>query len=199
MLVSIAEGTLDRQEVYHWLENYHYLHRKSKISYAFGWKVNGELQAVMTIGKPASNALCEGICGKHNKDKVFEINRICAKESLEIPLSKFVATALKTLPNLILVSYSDRGQGHNGTIYQALNFHFTGSTKVRTDISTEGHSRHYEKASEYPNRKIRTSKNRYVLFVGEKRFKRSIAKELKYPILPYPKEVSQRYEIDWTK
>ena len=41
------------------------------------------------------------------------------------------------LPPLIIVSYADKGQNHNGYIYQATNFLYTGATKERTDISTQ--------------------------------------------------------------
>lgn len=199
MFVSLRDGTLSRAEVVHWCKEYHYAHRVPSISHAFGWVENGELHAVLTIGKPASPFLCRGIAGNENASKVFELNRICAKESLSIPLSQFVSMCLKNLPDdLIIVSYADRGQNHNGTIYQATNFLYTGATKERTDIACDGHSRHYEKADSYPNRVHRSSKHRYVTFTGKK-LKKLGPNILNYPISPYPKETSQRYDIDWSR
>ncbi|WBF81098.1 hypothetical protein FMLHJGGC_00045 [Staphylococcus phage BSwM-KMM1] len=58
---------------------------------------------------------------------------------------------------------------HHGYIYQATNFIYTGSTKERTDMYTEGnkHSRHYNEDNKHL-RKVRTSKHRYVYFTDKK-------------------------------
>ena len=201
MLVNTIEGTLDKKEVRRWMKTFHYAKRVPSISFSYGW-VNdeGELQAIVSFGKPASNALCEGVCGKENKQFVYELQRICAKETLDIPLSQFVSSALRSLPDMIVVSYADKAMNHNGTIYQALNFIYTGATRPRTDIATGQHSRHYTKNidGKYPNRVERSSKHRYILFVGNKRFKKEQRKNLKYVEMPYPKEKSERYDINWS-
>lgn len=197
MLISTSEGTLDKKTIEEWAQKYHYKKVIPKISYGFGWVENGELQAVLSIGKPASNALCEGVTGKENKHYVYELNRLCAKDTMEAPLSKFVGAVLKDLPNLVLVSYADEGQNHYGKIYQATNWIYTGRTKPRTDIATKGHSRHYLKAESYPNRVTRSPKHRYIMFTGDKRFRKTLRKELKYEVLPYPSGQSERYEINW--
>ncbi len=198
MLVSTLDGTLDKKEVARWAKSYHYAKRVPSISFAYGWvSEEGELQAILAIGKPASNALCEGVCGKDNKQYVYELQRICAKDNLEVALSTFVGAVLRVLPNLILVSYADSAMGHFGTIYQATNWLYTGATRARTDIATGKHSRHYEKAESYPNRVPRSSKHRYVIFTGDKRFKKALRKELNYSIAPYPKGEGNRYDIDW--
>ena len=200
-LVNTIDGTLDKGVVRRWCKQYHYAKRVPSISFAYGWvSSEGELQAVLAIGKPASNALCEGVCGKENKQFVFELQRICAKDNLEIALSQFVGEVLRALPNLILVSYADTAMGHFGTIYQATNWLYTGATRARTDINTRGkHSRHYEKAESYPDRVARSSKHRYVIFTGDKRFRKALRKNLKYKIEAYPKGQGNRYDIDWSK
>jgi hypothetical protein len=194
-IVSTTEGTLDREVVKKWCKEYHYAKRVPQISQAFGLMSNGELECVLVIGKPASNALCEGICGKENKSYVYELNRICAKGEMSVPLSQFVGKILKDLPNRVLVSYADTAWHHVGYIYQATNWLYTGLTRARTDINTKGHSRHYEKAESYPDRVPRSAKHRYVIFTGDKRFKKKVGKDLKYPIMQYPKGDIQRYEI----
>lgn len=199
-LVSTNAGTLDKAIVRDWCIKYHYAKRVPVISFAYGW-VNdeGELQAVLAIGKPPSNAVCEGVCGKENKHHVYELQRICAKDTLEIPLSKFVGEVLRSLPNLVLVSYADTAMNHVGYIYQATNWLYTGATRARTDIATKGHSRHYEKAESYPERVVRSSKHRYVTFTGEKRFKKALRKNLRWATESYPKGENKNYVIDWTK
>lgn len=193
MLVSISEGTLERSVVKEWCLKYHYAKRVPQISQAFGWKGENGLEAILVIGKPASNALCEGITGKENKSLVWEITRLCARD-ISIPLSQFVGLVLKNLPNMVLVSYADTAQNHVGYIYQATNWLYTGATKARTDIATKGHSRHYEKAENYPERVPRSSKHRYVTFTGEKRFKKALRGKLKYEIKEYPKYDSGNIE-----
>lgn len=170
----------------------HYSGRKPPVTWAFGWYDNGRLMAVCTFGKPASNTLCDGVCGKSNSKNVYELNRLCREDDLAQPLSQFVSACLRILKqyNVIVVSYSDTGMMHHGYIYQACNFMYTGITKQRTEKWTEGnkHSRHYSNDEQGEFRKIRTAKHRYVYFcTSDKKIKRAWAQELRYPVCPYPK------------
>ncbi len=170
------------------------------MSVAFGLYELGNLVAVCTFGKPASASLCYGICGKENSPHVYELNRLCRVESYSAPLSSFVSHCLREIKprNWIIVSYADRGMNHNGYIYQATNFLYTGFTKERTDKYTEGnkHSRHYDNSAQGNKRKVRTSKHRYVYFAtSHKPTKKKWLNALNYPVLPYPKEVNQRYTL----
>lgn len=178
----------------------HYSGRKPQISRAFGLFVDGKLQAVCTFGKPASPSLCVGICGEEYAPSVYELNRLCRLDECTIPMSHFVSVCLKKLKplNWIIVSYADRGMNHNGYIYQSTNFLYTGFTKERTDKYTEGnkHSRHYSNEKQGEFRKVRTSKHRYVYFAtSHKPTKKLWQSALKYPVLKYPKEVNQNYEL----
>lgn len=199
-MISTTEGTLDKAIVKEWCKKFHYAKRVPSISFAFGWEnEEGELQAVLAIGKPASNALCIGVCGVENSQYVYELQRICAKPELEIPLSQFVGEVLRSLGNFVLVSYADTAMNHTGVIYQATNWLYTGATRPRTDIATKGHSRHYEKAESYTERVPRSSKHRYVIFTGDKKFKKTARKALKYKVVDYPKGEIRHYEINWEK
>lgn len=178
----------------------HYSGRIPSISYAFGWLIEEELVAVCTFGKPASNSLCVGVCGVEYKEKVYELNRLCRVEHLTLPLSQFVSGCLRRLSpyDLIIVSYSDTSMNHNGYIYQATNFIYTGQTKPRTDKYTEGnkHSRHYDKDAVETHRKVRSAKNRYIYFaMSSKVRKKHVLKALKYKIEPYPKAINVEYKL----
>lgn len=176
----------------------HYSGRKPVISESFGWYINNELVAVCTFGKPASPSLCKGImCGEYSSN-VYELNRLCRVESLQEPLSQFVSACLRRLSfnDWIIVSYADTGMSHNGYIYQACNFIYTGATKKRTDKYTEGnkHSRHYDNLKQNGLRKVRTSKHRYVFFCTKnKKLKKEWYKKLSYNIEPYPKDKNNNY------
>ena len=184
-----------------WLLYKHYAKRMCSISYAFGLFGNKELIGIMTIGKPASNSLCIGVCGKENSKYVYELNRLCVNDNLpKNTLSFFVGQCLKILPKMILVSYADTSMNHNGYIYQATNWLYTGRTKERTDIGTESgkHSRHYDKKIDYKKHRIhRSSKHRYIYFIGNKAEKRYFRKCLNYQILPYPKGQNKRYDASY--
>ena len=190
-------SNLTYKEAVNFLLPRHYSGRIPSISYAFGYYEKDTLKAVCTFGKPASNSLCIGICGAEYSSKVYELNRLCAEGDLKIQLSSFLAWCLKQLKeeNLIIVSYADTQMNHNGYIYQATNFLYTGATKSRTDKYVTGgkHSRHYNKEDQGKFRKFRSSKHRYIYFAADKRHKKKYLKLLKYPIKEYPKGDNKRY------
>jgi hypothetical protein len=175
----------------------HYSGRKPSITHSFGYYELGVLKAVCTFGKPASNSLCVGVCGKEYSSNVYELNRLCVDGEIKIQLSSFVGWCLKQLKkyNLIIVSYADTQMNHNGYIYQATNWIYTGITKSRTDKYVEGgkHSRHYDNSKQKGLRKFRSSKHRYIYFSCSKKYRKKFIKSLNYTIEEYPKEENSRY------
>ena len=187
-------SSINARDTHDWLLNKHYAKRIPSISWAFGL-FDETLQGVCTFGKPASPPLCVGICGADNSSKVYELNRLVINEWCEKnTASFFISNCLKKLPkNLILVSYADTGMEHIGKVYQATNWIYTGATVERTDIGTDTgtHPRHYDKSIDYTkNRVFRSSKHRYVYFTGKKY-------DLNYPVMPYPKGESKRYDASY--
>ncbi|AGY48171.1 acetyltransferase [Bacillus phage Riggi] len=186
---------ITRQEAKPFILQKHYAQRMPSISWCFGLFHMEELKGVLTIGKPASNTLCDGLLGKKHSKKVFELNRLILDEGLpKNTASFFISRCLKKLKNkdLAIVSYADTAMSHHGYVYQASNFIYTGSTKERTDKYTPNnkHSRHYDNENSHL-RKVRSKKHRYVFFTKNK----ELAKELKYPILPYPKGENSNYVL----
>jgi len=193
-------STLDYQVAVDFLLPKHYSGRIPSISIAFGWFVNNELVAVCSFGKPASPSLCKGVAGEQYSTSVYELNRLCRIETLNEQLSAFVAGCLRRLrsKNWIIVSYADTEMNHNGYIYQATNFLYTGKTKERTDKYTEGnkHSRHYKNTEQNGLRKIRSAKHRYIYFATyDKKLKKEWLENLKYKITDYPKNKNSNYEL----
>lgn len=191
---------LSSQEAWDFLKPRHYAGRKPQIVKAFGWEIDGELVAVCTFGKPASPAPCVGICGKEHSASVYELNRLCRIDELTEPLSQFVSACLRRLraENWIIISYSDTGMHHNGYIYQACNFIYTGQTKQRTDkwVPEGKHPRHYDNQEQGEYRIVRTAKNRYVYFATfSRQLKREWMRCFTWPVLPYPKEANQNYTL----
>lgn len=195
-MIEIRE--VDNKTAVDFLLPRHYSGRIPPISYAYGGYIVNELVTICTFGKPVSHYLCTGVCGEKYHSKVFELNRLCRIESLSIPLSQFLGGVLREISkhDLIIVSYSDTDMNHHGYIYQATNFIYTGITKGRTDkyVSGNKHSRHYNNYEQGRYRKIRSPKHRYIFFATKnKRLKKELLGELKYPICEYPKGDNKTY------
>jgi hypothetical protein len=164
----------------------HYLHRSPPISHAFGAFVEGDrLKGVLTIGKPCTRTVCEGVCGKERSPDVYELNRLWMSDDLPQTCvdsdgethstsyeSQFIGWCLRSLkklrPNVILVSYADTKMGHIGTVYQASRWTYTGTSARFTDI-VDG--KKFE----------RSTKHRYCWFANEVDRRLLVWKELPYP------------------
>jgi hypothetical protein len=152
-----------------WLLNKHYAKRMCSISYAFGlFDSENILSGIVTFGMPPSSTLSESICGKEYKEYVLELNRLVVNEGLpKNTLSFFVSNAIKMLPkNKIIVSFADANMNHNGYIYQATNFIYTGTSsntsKLIDKFGEEFHFRnigHYQKNNRLNVSLVKTRKN----------------------------------------
>ena len=172
-----------------WILDIHYAGRMPSISYAYGLYFYDEMVGMVSYGSPASPALCKGICGEEHRADVIELNRLVLRDNLPNEASFLVGKSLKLLPQpKVVVSYADTAQDHLGIIYQATNFLFTGTTKARTDIAGKDgkHSRHH--LGDRTKRIPRSSKHRYVYFIGNKKQKKVLRNALRYEIHDtYPK------------
>jgi hypothetical protein len=210
--------SIPRQQTKEWLIYKHYAKRMPSISYSFGLYHLNELVGVCTYGLPPADNVTL-LCGDENKEYVIELNRLIKNDGLPKNIqSWFVSQTFKLLPKpLIVVSYSDPNNGHNGYTYQALNFLFTGfggSTKEYIfngkQITTRHVKDYWFKTRKLPFDKERTidwnfknvggqiieqkPKNRYVIFLGNKRDKKRFMGSLKWDILPYPKGNNSYYD-----
>lgn len=184
---------------------HHYLHRKSSCSIAYGLheKSTDEIIGVITYGKPASNSLCVGICGKDESKNVVELTRLWIKDdTLKNTESFFIGNTLKLLSYEIIVSYAEVRMGHLGIVYQATNWIYTGLSDKHVVWLVNGeegsHSRHLldeyggvNNAKEALGEKLvkgeRPRKHRYIFFNGSKKRKKELLNKLKYKIHTYPK------------
>ena len=206
--------SIENSQTKEWLLHKHYAKRTCSISYAFGLFEGLQLIGVCTFGKPPSPPLCVGVCGSENSDFVYELNRLCVNDGLpKNTLSYFVSQCLKMLPPLIIVSYADTSQNHNGYIYQATNWIYTGLSAKRTDWKVKGkeHLHGITIADEFRGKanrvlllkkkygdsfylKDRPRKHRYIYFVGSKTQRKKWRQKLNYKEQPYPKGENKRYD-----
>ena len=184
--------------------NIHYARRMPNITDAFGLFVNGSLIGVVTYGIPASHPLCIGIAGKENQYNVKELNRLVILPKFNGGgynyASYLVSHSLKLLDDgTFVVSYADTAWSHVGYIYQACNFLYTGLSAKRLDTYQPNglHPRAYNKDNHSSLYQTRSRKHRYVYLVGNKRTKKRMLSELKYPIIgKYPKGDEQHYDTN---
>ena len=168
-----------------WLLYKHYAKRIPSITYSFGLFKNDILVGVLTFGMPSSPTLSASISGGKYKNIVLELNRLIVNDGLDKnALSYFVSNSINQLPKpTIIVSFSDNNMNHNGYIYQATNFIYTGKT------STE--YMHIDKnGKEFHSRTISHHQDNYNKDPYIKKIKRRLAEENinKIEIAEYLKE-----------
>jgi len=147
-----------------------------------------------------------------NPFPLLELSRLIVEEELpKNTTSFFVGQCLNKIPKpKVIISYADLGMNHYGYIYQATNWIFTGFSKGGMPIyimkdGRELHHRHYKRYIKHPSDikaiKKTSPKARYYYFCANKKDKKEMMKILKsrYPILPYPKGESIRYDANYKK
>jgi hypothetical protein len=199
---------IKHEECAEWLLKIHYAKRIPLIMHSFGLYVDKKLDGIITYGLPASPALCVGICGEDHRHLVLELNRLCLLNNKKNQASFLVGNSLKLLPKpSIVVSYADTSMNHNGYIYQATNFIYTGLSAKRTEWRIRDSNRHsrtltaqhtLEEMQNNPDkfhRLDRPQKHRYIYFLGDKKQKKEMLSKLNYDVQPYPKGDNKRYKV----
>tara|TARA_Y100000401_G_scaffold69353_1_gene55554 strand:- start:471 stop:1160 length:690 start_codon:yes stop_codon:yes gene_type:complete len=210
--------SIDFQETKEWLLKKHYLKRLTSCTYCFGLFYNNILVGIITFGNAVPNTMKKSLFGEKYMNLVYELNRLCTNDNLPKNInSYFIGQVFKQLPKpIIIVSYADCEKGHNGYIYQATNFLYTGKSHTQKDWKLKGkehiHSRtlmdefpftknRIEKLKQKYGDKLyqvkRVAKNRYVYVLANKRTKKQILKNKLFKILPYPKGINKKYDTSF--
>lgn len=211
-------------ECHEWFLHKHYARRLPNISTAFGlYDTDNILSGVCSFARPMSHTLVQGAISGLYQDNFLELNRLVVNEGLEKnALSFFVSGCLKRLPTpSVVVSYADTSQSHHGYIYQATNWIYTGLSAKRPDYKIKGLEHLHtasitdslgrtdkkdikqvqllrEKYGEDFYTVDRPRKHRYFYFLGNKKEKALMKKNLQYQIEPYPKGDNERYDASYT-
>jgi hypothetical protein len=186
----------------------HYLKRTCPVNFAFGLFTTDSLQPVgiVTYGVSPSSTLMRGICGDSEAQNVYELNRLWVDDSVPANGESFlIGRSIKKLDREIIVSFADTSQNHVGYIYQACNFMYTGLSSKFKDPKVKGleHQHHATYANGLTNQEViekfgaenvyfveRPRKHRYIYFNASKTRKKELLKLLNYPILNYPKKIT---------
>ena len=185
----------------------HYSRRFAAAQLNLGFYVDGKLNTVISFGQSATPKMAESLPGKY-----WELIRLFSFDWAGKNMESYcIGMAMKHIQKnyshiKVLISFADPEQGHYGTIYQATNWLYCGSTDKtggyqyyfdgdwqhpRTTVSKYGTREHNEILKMYPDVKHRMvpAKHRYIYIITKNRKERKeLLKNLKYEILPYPKE-----------
>jgi hypothetical protein len=205
---------IDYQDCKEWFFKKHYDKRIPPIEFCFGLYDGMQLIGVCSFGTPVSSLLR----GLFPSFKLYELNRLVINENMpKNTLSYFVSKCLNAMPKpSVIVSYADTSHNHNGYIYQATNWVYSGLSAKFMDYMVKGMehlhgasvfdmSRGQENRVEWLKQKFgdklymkeRPRKHRYFYFVGDKWQKKQMMKELPYEIQPYPKGENKRYDATY--
>ena len=201
-----------------WLLYKHYLKRKTSYTYCFGLFKEKKLVGIITFGNAIPLTMKKSLFGEKYMNLVYELNRLCTNDNLDKNANSFfISQSFKLLPNpMIIVSYADKSFGHNGYVYQAANFIFTGESHTQLDWKLKGkehlHSRtlmdefafeknRIEKLKEKYGDKLyqvkREAKYRYVYVIANKKQKKQIMKHKRFDVLKYPKGQNKNYDASY--
>jgi hypothetical protein len=184
-----------------------------------------KLIGCMVFGQPVGRSAAESVSELIKVTEVFELTRLFIHDGYGKNIESYcLSRALKYIkrdfPRIkAIITYADGSQGHRGIIYQACGFNYQGNSMLalmpnysislidfpykwihsRTVSSKYGsHNVEYlkKKIGHTFYRKRESSKHRYFCLLGNKKEKKNILKNLKHPILSYPKENSHNDEIE---
>ena len=213
--------SIPKDQTKEWLLKKHYAKRIPSINYSFGLYDGMQLVGVCTYGLPPQHN-CLLLCGEKYKENAIELNRLIKNDGLEKNVqSWFVARTFEMLPKpMIVISYADPNNGHYGFTYQALNFLYTGEGGADKEYVFQGYQysmRHikdywfknkgldYDKDLTIDQNFLNVGgeiikmdkKKRYVIFLGNKRDKKDMRKNLIWDVLPYDKGDNTRYDTSY--
>jgi hypothetical protein len=186
----------------------HYSHRASIFWAGFALIEDGHIQGVVVFGQPSPPIQLHAF--KDRDFRIYELARLVVQTRTRNAASFLVGRSLQMLPSpCAVVSYADGAMGHVGYIYQATNWLYTGATLSKDVLymvdgkpmhalsltSTRGITAPRAWARENGIEIIKPHpKHRYFMVTGNRRQKADMLSRLKYPVLPYPKGDSNRYD-----
>ena len=203
---------IEKQIAFDMIIKNHYSHKKTSTKFALGIFHNKKLIGCMTYGFPVGRLVVKSIVPSFENNEVLELTRLWIADDYGQNIeSWFIGQSFRFIKNnypqvKCLISYADPNVGHQGSIYQATNWLYQKSPMIckafqvvvdgkilhpRTCVARYG-TTNIKKLEAITNKKcswkLEQKKRRYLYFVCNRKEKRNYLKELKHPILPYPKK-----------
>ena len=183
---------------------HHYSHGIHNGPMTWGLFDGGELVGVIAFATPSSENVRASVLGPEHKGSITELHRLVLLDA--IPRngeSWFIVRGLRALKAerpyyRAVLSFADATQGHVGTIYQATNAIYTGTSgRARFYLDPDGRLRHprqnghnvtpAEAAAMGWTSTMREGKHRYLYLLGDRREVVATRRLLRLSSLPYPK------------
>ena len=166
---------LFNKEYKEWILKKHYAKRKCSVSYCFGLIYKEKIIGICTFGYPPNYNYNDGKClFKNYKCLTLELNRLVINKNKEKNiLSYFLSHSIKLLPKpLTIISYADPNQNHQGYIYQATNWLYTGESTTKNRYTFEDGSTFDIRRGIQNKGKIVKIENRLLIIICPLKFKR---------------------------
>ncbi len=158
---------VDYKDVEEWILNKHYAKRRCNVMFAFALFKGLEVVGVCTLGMPPTPFLSK----LFEKGTYLELNRLVTNELMEKnALSFFVGKILRDIGNYCVVSYADPNNGHNGYIYQATNWIYTGAGRVNQK-DKRGVNKFFYNGKEFHERHIPETMSKLGFYIDKKKTK----------------------------
>ncbi|MEY2667630.1 MAG: Halovirus [Pseudomonadota bacterium] len=186
------------------VREHHYSHGIHNGPVCWGLLDGDDLVGVVAFATPCSENVRASVWGRENVARVTELHRLVVLDRYGTNTESWlIGRVLHQLhrdrPDIWgVLSFADATQGHVGTIYQATNAIYTGtSSRARFYLDADGRLRHPRQngvnitlpmAAERGWRPVmREGKHRYLFIIAPPVLRRRLRRELRLPALPYPK------------
>ena len=206
-LQKIIMKEIDHNTAKLYIEKNHYSHKiPQAVKYRFGFYYEDNLVGCCIYSIPANYHCVSCLFDNEPQQICLELSRFYGED---ITCKNFESYCIsKTFDILksdydIILSYADSYFNHVGTIYQALNFLYLGTTNPETRffynnqlITRRALGRNGQSEKEDRDKLLSLGakqikmpgKHKYVYFICNKRRKKELLKKLKVKILNYPKQ-----------
>lgn len=172
----------------------HYLKRKPQNLYSFSIFDGDKLIGVITYSLPS----CP-ICKKFN-NQIIELSRLyLIDEAPKFSETHSIAKSISLLKQMKtkyrwIISFADNSVGHNGTIYQASNWIYTGKTKKMWDYKIKGFEKKHPRGV-LNNKTVKEIKEIW----GDKFYRkpRSIKSRYFYPLIKRKKALKELINLNY--
>lgn len=201
---------------------YEWLGNMGTTDYTFGLFFGQYMAGAVCFGRSAGNRVATSVCGPDHADQVITLGRGACKHWAHPHSASFlIARACRQMAGMgfnIFVAYSDPQAGEIGTVYQACNWLYCGTTGCVEQFRTpEGkiqdgrHIKHltrdrtggtlkYKRTRAEQKRLMLNQgyeffkgspKHRYLGLYGDRRTVRLLRSALRWTVLSYPKRPGQ--------
>lgn len=202
---DMAVAPVSTRDVIEFARRYHYTETGGNMAWRWGLWHGAVLHGVVAYNLPTRTA-CESVFGaEYGPDHVWHMGRlIVSDDSPRNSESRLIGGSLRAIereyPSIwCVLTYAAADAGHIGTVYQATNAIYTGTSSVEHYyIDTDGQRRsNYVNGARLSKEAAASRgwtvhdslpKHRYVYILGSRTQRRQRLALMKFPVLPYPKK-----------